>query len=164
MIKCSNCKLNKEEKEFYKRTDTKRGYTSHCRDCYKEKVNSRLISENMTYSDLYRKYYINNPNKYILSQTKSSAKQRGIDFDLDIDDIIIPEYCPILKVKLDTSKTKLQNMYVPSVDRIDNSKGYIKGNIMIISRLANIMKNSATKEQLINFSSYFLKKYNLLNA
>ena len=47
----------------------------------------------------------------------------------------------------------------PSLDRIDSTKGYIKGNVMMMSILANRMKNNATPEQLVKFSKFMLAEY-----
>lgn len=90
---------------------------------------------------------------YIIRQVKGSALRRGIPFDIDFYDLILPEYCPILKIKLiynyrDGTPKEINSFYEPSVDRIDNTKGYVRGNVWIISRLANSMKNAATLEQL----------------
>lgn len=94
--------------------------------------------------------------RYMYSAAKIRARNRGIPFDIDIDDIIIPDKCPILEVPLILG-TKDNYEYTPSLDRIDNSKGYIKNNIMVISKKANSMKNSATLEELKMFVKNVLR-------
>ena len=100
---------------------------------------------------------IKSPEYLLWYRAKESSKKRNKEFNLTIDDIIIPTHCPYLNVELITSfeDTNYSNYY--SIDRIDSSKGYVKGNIQIISRLANTMKNNATTEQLITFSQNVLK-------
>ncbi len=87
----------------------------------------------------------------MLRNIKFSAKKRNIVFNLDYSDLELPKYCPILNIKLSYGfdPNSLNNA---SVDRIDNSKGYIKGNIIIMSRLANLMKNQASLDELQLFS------------
>lgn len=42
---------------------------------------------------------------------------------------------------------------------IDPTKGYIKGNVEVMSSLANTMKSKATPEQLLHFAQEILKRY-----
>lgn len=100
-----------------------------------------------------------NPEKALLAGVKSRCKQFGIYYDIDVSDIQIPEKCPYLGVTLEMShgKGKLPNS--PSLDRIDPTKGYIKGNVQVISDLANRMKQNATVEQLVIFAHSILEIY-----
>lgn len=99
------------------------------------------------------------PEEFILDRAKQSAQQRGLEFNLEIGDIIIPEYCPLLNVKLTFIYTQEDRDSYFSIDRIDSSKGYIKGNVQIISLKANTMKNSATEEELITFAKNILNQF-----
>ena len=82
---------------------------------------------------------------------KSRAKQQGIIFTLSIEDINIPKVCPLIgePIVLGTAK---QYANAASIDRLNPKKGYVPGNIRVISTLANRMKSNATKEQLLSFA------------
>lgn len=89
----------------------------------------------------------------MLSNAKNRAIKKGLQFSLTKEDIIIPELCPILKVPFIIG-TRENYDFTPTIDRIDNSKGYTIDNIQIITNKANSMKNSANSEMLNNFAIY----------
>lgn len=99
-----------------------------------------------------RSYYteLDRIKGYMIRNTKHSAKRRKLEFDLDYTDIILPINCPLLNEPLNY-KGNFNDIMYPTLDRIDNTKGYIKGNIIVLSRLANCMKNSANFKQLETF-------------
>ena len=100
------------------------------------------------------------PSYKMLARAKSRSKQSGLCFNIDIEDIIIPDYCPILGIELNVHEGKSGGKSgSPSLDRIDNSLGYIKGNVIVLSQLANAMKNSATGQNLIDFANWVFKTY-----
>lgn len=80
------------------------------------------------------------------------AKQDELEFNLTLDDIIIPACCPLLGIPLVlhyySKTTKGPDMYAPSLDRIDSTKGYVKGNILVMSHRANSIKMDATLKEL----------------
>jgi hypothetical protein len=92
-----------------------------------------------------------------LNQIKQRCKDRGEVFDLTLEDITIPKQCPYLGIELTTELGKGMLLSNTSVDRIDPTKGYVRGNIQIISLLANQMKNCANRDQLITFAKNILK-------
>jgi hypothetical protein len=47
----------------------------------------------------------------------------------------------------------------PSLDRIDNTKGYEKGNVIMVSHMANSIKNQATPSQIKKVADFYMKLY-----
>lgn len=90
-------------------------------------------------------------------RAKQRAKAKGIDFTISPDDITIPDVCPILCIPLVVHKGK-SGAYrdSPSLDRIDNSRGYTPDNIWVISQLANAMKCHASETDLQQFAQWVL--------
>ena len=168
---CTKCKTQKEESEFHKCSMNKDGLYNNCKSCKKEyDINYRKSDkiQNLQKSDKYRdrkkeyqKFRFNSdPRLQLLISAKFRAKKNNLPFNLELEDIIIPEYCPILEIKLERKeygKGKSFQPNSPSLDKIDPKLGYIKGNIIVISMKANAMKYNATKEELVNFSKNILK-------
>jgi len=73
---------------------------------------------------------------------ESRAKSYGREFNISLDDVIerYVEICPILGIPIEWNNTGTFCHGSPSLDRVDNTKGYIKGNIQIISHRANALK------------------------
>ena len=83
------------------------------------------------------------------SRAKYRAAQKGREFIITKEDIVIPERCPLLGIPLVCHRGKgSQQGNSPSLDRIDPTKGYIKGNVWVISNRANTLKNDATLQEL----------------
>ena len=102
-----------------------------------------------------RDYIIKHKEKHLLGLAKTRSRKSGLEFNIDLSDIIIPQFCPILGIELVRDNRKVQENS-PTLDRIDQSKGYIKGNVWVISFKANTMKNNASKEELLKFSRAIL--------
>lgn len=94
-----------------------------------------------------------NVNKSMYADARKRAKKKGIEFSLLIEDIHIPEQCPVLKIPLfQGDGGRIDNS--PSLDRVDNDKGYTKDNIQVISQRANALKNNGSIwefEQIIEY-------------
>lgn len=131
---------------------------SHNRRIFCSKKCCKEYSYSAEWHEGYRK---KTPIKQLLHSAKWRAKKRGIVFDLVESDIILPEVCPILGLKLVSNIGKgaggKDDSY--SLDRIVPSLGYVKGNIQVISHKANSMKYNTTKEELLKFAEWVLKTY-----
>jgi hypothetical protein len=95
--------------------------------------------------------------KTIYNRLKSSAKRRGITFDLTLSDLYYLSYpitCPVLGIPLRFNRGKAEdNSY--SIDRIDSTKGYSIDNIIVISWKANKLKSTASMDELKRLNDYY---------
>ena len=88
----------------------------------------------------------------LLYHSKWRAKRDGLEFNLTSDDIVVPLTCPLLGIPLVlhyySKFTKGGDPAAPSLDRIDPAKGYVKGNVAVISYRANSLKRDANVAEL----------------
>lgn len=104
-----------------------------------------------------RKRYFSNPKRMMLDRARNRAKESGLPFSIGIDDINIPDKCPILGIPMEFCLGSGGKENSPSIDRIQNDLGYVPGNIGVISMLANRIKSSLTLEQAEKLVEYLRK-------
>jgi len=109
-----------------------------------ELLNQNYFNVGAMLNDNIENYKTKRNNLY--SWAKRRAKIKNIKFEIDKEDIIIPQKCPLLNIDICLTNTVVRENS-PTLDRIDNTKGYIKGNIRVISQKANTSKNNSTKEE-----------------
>lgn len=133
MAKCQGCKEDlTEENSSLSVVNRGRG---KCRSC------ARLRQ---------KEFRRNNPKSFLLYASRQRSKTRGYENTLVLEDIPeIPEYCPVFPwIKLEHQVGTQRRDSSPSLDRIDNTKGYVKGNVRVISWRANHVKGEATDQEL----------------
>ena len=142
IINCCNCNLLKVH-------DVKS--TQHgCIECirtYKAKHSAEAYIPKERKKETY-----NTIENILLMSAQARANKKKLEFSIKYEDVFIPKYCPILGIKIDkfledTSQSHESRASSPSLDRIDSSQGYIKGNVAVISYRANILKGQGTAEQ-----------------
>lgn len=96
--------------------------------------------------------------KQIYNQLKASAKKRGIEFDLDLNDLnglSFPLTCPIFDIKLEYNRGRAKDNSF-SVDRRDSTLGYTIDNIVVVSNRANKLKSDATVDELLRLANFYV--------
>jgi hypothetical protein len=145
---CSRCKEVLLFSEFGRDPHGCLGMSSRCRACraaytalYRKQPGKR--DEQVQYLKARRE---ERPERVLLGAAKFRARQAGLLFDLSESDIHIPEYCPILGIRLEYGQGAAC-AGSPSLDRFDPAKGYVRGNVHVVSFRANSVKSSGTAEE-----------------
>lgn len=87
---------------------------------------------------------------YALGGAKERAAKAGLPFELDKDYVsaIIPDVCPVFGTPFLFIGGKRLRPDSPTIDRLEPSKGYVRGNIAVISAKANAIKSNATADEI----------------
>jgi hypothetical protein len=154
--KCRRCFKEKPIESFVKRKNVSTGRSNFCKECknkeYVEKRNNNWDYIRIGERIRERKLHNKDRRKRIIKHAKERSKISGLEFNLNMEDITIPDFCPVLNIPLDSSDRN----HAPSLDRIDNSKGYIKSNVKIISNKANMIKRDSSIQTLLTICIYMI--------
>ena len=168
---CKKCRVKKEQKRYFSNHENKLIYH---KNYYKNNIDKTKLSLNTeTTKETKRKWRLKNkdrilkngsirkkenhrkdPRKLLLYLAKRRAKEKNLQFSITIDDITVPDICPVLGIPIFVGEGK-SCPNSPSIDRIDNNKGYIKGNVVIVSLRANNLKSNASLEEMGKIYNFY---------
>ena len=89
----------------------------------------------------------------LIHSARKRARDFNLEFSIGVKDIDLVEICPILQVKM----VRHSNVYGRdsfTLDRVDPLKGYVPGNVRVISWQANRLKENLTLEQVERLVKY----------
>lgn len=141
---CLKCNLQKPLDDFNKMGGGK--HRAQCKMCYNSNWKYRLMST-LTSRESHR-------------TRQTGQKRKSISRDKNINGAFLEELkekqkglCYWLKIPIDFSmKDKLRK---PSLDRLDNLKGYEVGNVVLTTVFANTGRRDATTDEM----EIFVKNY-----
>jgi hypothetical protein len=93
------------------------------------------------------------PRRRLLNRARARAKKFGVKFEITLVDVVVPELCPVTQVKLQFTRGRV-TAASPSLDRVDNRLGYVRGNVRVISYKANTYKGDMTPEEIERLARY----------
>jgi len=146
----SEQRTKRKKREWYEKNKTNPSYRAAVL-----KASSKYAAKNPSKikARKQRRSYASYQRSSMLARAKKRAKSKGLEFDLVLADIQIPSHCPVLGIPLSIGK-RGDYTNSPSLDRIDNSKGYVKGNVQVISHRANYIKGNATSQELMKVALF----------
>jgi len=152
---CTKCGIVKPLSEFVRKSANKNGRGSVCLACCR--AMGRVYCASGRQAAARRANPQSAQLAVMVKGSRARAKEKGLAHNIDTAYLrsIAPSHCPYLGVEL---RWKVQDGLgikgkafpnSPSLDRIDSSRGYVRGNVVIVSHRANSIKNDATEQELI---------------
>jgi hypothetical protein len=135
---CSECSVSKSIKSFNSNIKAWDGLSSLCREC-----------ASVANKERYRRYGRVQGLSAIFNYSVKSAKQRGVPFDLPIEDMYrMWEHQEGRCAYSGRSMTlEAGSPLKASLDRIDSNLGYTPDNVVLCCLLVNLMKRNLTMDE-----------------
>lgn len=182
-VKCESCGnlFQKENKEINR--CKKRGIVGHycsnsCVAKHRNSTRTKQYWEKQYAKHPTLKGLANNrediysPFRPFLNKGRASLKKNGCDIDVEYLKKLWDEQrgkCPYTGVQMILPKNTLDHTTVKSLkkaslDRIDSSQSYIKGNIEFVCMAVNLAKNNFTKKAMTSFLREVMESMNALSV
>lgn len=182
MKKCTYCGIIKDDECFYvsNRGKESERRKSRCKECCNNITREyRSNNRNLVNEKNRASYYRNKEqrrrtqkryekkirdiagtngvvySKILVKAAKQRSKKYGIPFNITYEDIYIPEFCPVLGIKIIKNNGKGHTSNSASIDRIIPELGYVKGNVIVVSFKANSIKTNATPDEILMVGNYY---------
>lgn len=160
---CITCRVSRNLIAYWRDKRRPDGRLSECRECMKKR-NTQWLRDNRTRAreinaravDTMRGRF---PIRQMLTSARHRAKTCGWEFDLTEADITVPALCPVFGIPIafahGIGAQRMIRDHSPSLDRIDNTKGYVRGNVVVVSGRANRLKSDSTADELRALARFY---------
>jgi len=157
--RCCNCKeilnLDSFSLSYYKGRPHERPYRGSCKKCT-NLSRGKWVADKLLDIKWRRKFNIRN----MFHGAKERAREKNLEINIDQEWISenFPEKCPVLGTEFKLVDGNRQfSPLSPSLDRIDNNKGYTKNNCIVVSRRVNSIKSNASIDELCRIAEFYKK-------
>lgn len=146
-----------------KHLDERTRWTSNkcCVKCTAEGRKPHLVKNKAALRGKRKAWDEQNPVKAMLQRARRRAKNIGVEFGLVESDVHIPKLCPVLGIELVRRSDDCD--VAPSLDRANNSLGYVPGNVVVVSFKANRIKSNATINELRKVVEFYEQNFGVSN-
>lgn len=147
---CSQCKIEKPEEDFYRDKQQKSGRYPSCKKCnysYKKKYSQ---SHKEYYNQKQKEFYITPKGQY--NSYKQAAKHRNHEFKLTLE-----EFMEFWQKPCFYCNDEIETI---GLDRLNNTIGYIKYNLISCCTICNRMKYIHSAEEFLKKCKQIVENFN----
>lgn len=151
---CVSCEKTKGLSEFHSAPANADRHHNSCKKC----VYTRRGVGTPEYREGMKLRYVRDWHKRTLNEARIRAKRLNVPFSLELSDIKIPEFCPVLGISLIIGgKMRIPNR--PTLDRHIPELGYVAGNVSVICWLANKTKGNLTDPTIFDRIAAYMRSH-----